>query len=170
MKLNFETYSAYFGDGVAQSQMDIIIVTSDCLPSPDQTTPPSQSDVVEHAHMFIQLSYPPNINYINFHVALVAKPMGCHVHFLPQPPSSCFGDPTDCTVLCSPILNSTLVVNEDQAIDEVGFTQPTCVVIHDEYDWEPEHQLAAKDDLLLSVPPPLFLTSLVIPPSLLFLV
>ena len=30
-------------------------------------------------------------------------------------------------------------------------------VIYDEYHWEPEHQPAAKDDILLSVPPSLFL-------------
>jgi len=39
--------SAYFDDGVAQSQTGTVIVTSDYLSSPHQTTPPSQSDVGE---------------------------------------------------------------------------------------------------------------------------
>lgn len=82
--------------------------------------------------------------------------MGCHVSLLPQPRSSCSSDPPDCIVLCSSIPVSTPVVNEDQAIDGVGVAQPTCTVIHDEYDWESEHEPMVKDDLLLSVPPPLF--------------
>jgi len=52
-------------------------------------------------------------------------------------------------------MDSTLVVNEDQAIDGVGVAQPTCAVIHEEYEWELEHQHLAKDDSLLSKPPSL---------------
>jgi len=37
-------------------------------------------------------------------------------------------------ILCSSILNSTLVVNEDQATDRDGVAQPTCTVNHEEYD------------------------------------
>lgn len=78
------------------------------------------------------------------------------MYLIPQPLSSHSVDPPDCTILCSFVPNSTPVVNEDQAIDEVGVAQPTCIVIHDEYDWEPEYQPTVKDDLLLSAPPPLF--------------
>ena len=55
------------------------------------------------------------------------------MHFVPQPPYSYSDDPPDDTTLCSSIPDSTLVVNEDQAIDEVGVLKPTCVVIHEEY-------------------------------------
>ena len=58
--------------------------------------------------------------------------------------------------MCSSIPDSTLVVNEDQAIDGVSVAQPTCLVIHEEYDWELEHQSLVKDDSLPYEPPLLF--------------
>lgn len=58
--------------------------------------------------------------------------------------------------MCASILDSTLVVNEDQAIDGVGVVQPTYAIIHKEYDWELEHQSSAKDNSLLSEPPLFF--------------
>jgi len=79
------------------------------------------------------------------------------MHFVPQPPSLYSDDPLDDTIFCSSITDSTLVVNEDQAIDGVGVAQPTCVAIHEEYDWELEHQHSVNDDSLLpELPPPLF--------------
>ena len=54
------------------------------------------------------------------------------------------------------ILDSSLVVNEDQTTDEVGVAQPTCTIIHEEYEWELEHQHSAKDDSLQSEPPLFF--------------
>lgn len=65
--------------------------------------------------------------------------MGCHMSVLPQPSSSYSDDPPDCTVFCSLILDSTLIVNKDQSIDGDGVTQTICVVMHEEYDWYPEH-------------------------------
>ena len=91
--------------------------------------------------------------------------MGCHMYFIPQPPYFYFDDPLDDTVLFSSIAFSTLVLNKDQSIDGVGVAQPTCTVIHEEYDWELEHHSSAKDHSLLS-DPPLFLTSLLILPSM----
>ena len=84
------------------------------------------------------------------------KPMGCHMYFVPQPPSSYSDDPPNCIVLCSSITDSTLVVNEDQASNGVGVAKPTCVVIHEEYDWDLDHQPSAMDESLLSEPPPFF--------------
>jgi len=43
-----------------------------------------------------------------------------------------------------------VVVNEEQPIDRVGVLQPTCTFIHEEYEWELEHQNSAKDDSLSS--------------------
>ena len=106
--------------------------------------------------MSVQLSHPPNNTSLNFHADLVAKPMGCHMHVLPQTLCSCFGDPPDCFFLCSSIPATTPVVNEHQAINGVGVAQSTYAVIHEEYDWEPEHQPLTKDDSLLSVPPLFF--------------
>ena len=126
------------------------------MSSPHQTASPPQSDVGEHAHTSIQLSHPPNITSLNFHVDLVASSSSCHMYFIPQHLSAYFDDPLDCTILCFSIPNSTPIVNEDKSIDEVGVSYPTYVVIYDEYDWEPEHQLVVKDDLLLFVPPFLF--------------
>ena len=110
----------------------------------------------EHAHTFVQLSHPPNITSPNFRANLVAKLMGCQMHVLPRPPSSCFANPPYYTILCSSIPDSTLVVSEDQAIDGVGVAQPTCVVIKKEYDCELENQPTTKDDSLPSAPPPFF--------------
>lgn len=113
MKLNFKPCLAYFSDGVAQSQMDTMIITSDFPPSPHQTTPPPQNDMEEHAHMSPQLPHPPTITSLNFCTDFVVKPMDFHVPFLPQPLSSCLVDPLNCIVLCSFVLDSTPVVNED---------------------------------------------------------
>lgn len=106
--------------------------------------------------MSVELSHHPTITTLNFYAYLVGNPMGCHMHLLPQPPSLHSTDPPDCTVLCSSIPDSTPVANEDQAIDGFDVAQPTRALIYDEYDWEYEHQPTVKDELLLSVPPPLF--------------
>jgi len=47
-------------------------------------------------------------------------------------------------------------VNKEQPTDEVGVAQPTCTVIHEEYEWELEHQHSTKDDSLPSEPSPFF--------------
>lgn len=156
MKFKFKPHLAYFSGEVAQSHTDTVAVTRDCLPSPHQTTSPPQSDVGEHAHAYVQLSHPPNNTSLNFHANFVVNSMGCHMHVLPQPPSLRSDNPPDCTVLCSSIPGSTPILNEDQAIDGVGVTQPTCFVIHEKYEWGLEHQPMARDDSLSSVHPPLF--------------
>jgi len=66
--------------------------------------------------------------------------MDCHMYFIPQPQSSYSGDPPNRTVLCSSIPNSTLVVTEDQGSDGVCVSQLTYTVIHEEYEWDLEHQ------------------------------
>lgn len=77
--------------------------------------------------------------------------MFCFLNLRPR-----FVDPSDYTVLCSPIPDSTLVVHKDQVIDGIGVEKPTCTVIYDEYLWEYEEEPMAKDDLFLSTPHPLF--------------
>ena len=66
-------------------------------------------------------------------------------------------DPMDCTMLCSLVPYSTLVVHEDQVVDTVGVEKPTCAIIYDEYVCESEEEPAVKDDLLLSTPFPPYL-------------
>jgi len=58
------------------------------------------------------------------------------------------GVPPDDVVLCLSILGSSLIVSEEQPIDGVGVSKPTCIVIHEEYEWELEHQHSARDDSL----------------------
>ena len=82
----------------------------------------------EHAHTSIQLSHPLTITTLNFYGDLVGKPMGCHTHLLPQPSSPCSVDPPDFTVLCFSIMDSTPIVNEDQAINKVDVAQEREVV------------------------------------------
>ena len=79
----------------------------------------------EHAHTSIQLSHLPIITSLNFRADLVMKPMGCHMHLLPQSPSSRSADPLDCIVFCSSILDFTPVINEDEATNRVGVAKPT---------------------------------------------
>lgn len=50
-------------------------------------------------------------------------------------------------------------MNEEQPTSGVGVAQPTCVVIHEEYEWEFGHQHSAKYDSL-PFEPPLFFPSL----------
>jgi len=47
-------------------------------------------------------------------------------------------------------------VNEEQPADGVGVAQPTCVVIHEEYEWELEHTHSMKDDSRSFEPLPFF--------------
>lgn len=155
-KLNFKPWSAYFSDGAAQSQTEMVIVTSDYPLSSHQTNSLLQGDVGENAQTSVQLSHPPNITSLNIRTDLVENPMGCHIHVLPHPLSLCSVDPLDYTILCCSILNSTPVVNEDQPVDSIDVAQPTCVVIQEVYHWEPKHQPKMKDDSLLSTPPLFF--------------
>jgi len=78
------------------------------------------------------------------------------MHYVPQPPYLHSSIPFDDIILCSSILDSTLVVNKKQAIGGVGVAQPICIVIHEEYEWEFEHQHLTKDDSLPFKPPPFF--------------
>jgi len=137
--------------------MDAVTVTSDSLTSPHQITAPLQLDVEDHAHTYVQLSHPPTISSRNFHVDLVVSPSCCNMNFVPQPSSSHSVVPLDDIVLCSSIPDSTLVMNEEQATEKVGVAQRTCAVIHEEYEWELEHQNLAKDDSIPFEPPPFFL-------------
>jgi len=58
--------------------------------------------------------------------------------------------------MCSPILDSKLVVHKVQVVDEVSLEQSTCTIIYDDYLWEPEEELVVEDDLLLSSTHPIF--------------
>jgi len=70
----------------------------------------------------------------------------------PRPSSLRSVDLPDCTVLCSSIPNSSLIVNKDQALDEFGVMQPTCAIFHDECVRESKEELAVKDDSLPAMP------------------
>ena len=135
-----------------QSQAGTVAITSDCPPSPHQTTPPPRSDVGDHAHTSVELSHPPTPLALKIYVDLSCKPVACHVDSFPRPLSSCYVNPPDCIIFCSPIPNSSPVVNEDQVVDEVGVMQPTCTIIHDECVQESKEEPTVKDDSLLAVP------------------
>jgi len=107
---SFGPRSAYFDDGVAQSQVGTIVVTSDRPPSPHQIAPPPWSDVGENAHTFVELSHPPTPSAFDIYAYLACKLAGGHVDSFPQPLSLCFIDPPDCTILCSIVPESTLIL------------------------------------------------------------
>ena len=106
--------------------------------------------------MIIELSHPPTSPTLDFCMHLADKSIGCHMDFFPQPSPLHFVDPMDCTMLCSPVSNSTLVVHEDQVVNIVSVEKPTCAIIHNEYVWESEEEPTEKDDLLLFAPHLLF--------------
>ena len=116
--------------------MNTVDVTSDCTLSPRQTAPPLQSDAGEHEHTFVEPSRPTDIAPSDFHEDLVMSPIAFYMYYVPQPLSSYSDHPPDDTSLCSSILDSTLVLNEDRSIDGVGVAQPTCPKIHEEDDGE----------------------------------
>lgn len=93
---------------------------------------------------------------MNIYVDLDCNLDGCHAVLSSQPRSSGSFDPLDCTLLCSPVLDSTFVVHEDQVVEKVGVKQPNYSIIIYEYAWEYEEEPVVKDDLLLSAPHFLF--------------
>ena len=131
-KLEIKPRSTFFIDGVAQSHVDADTISTDYLPPSHSTAPPLPNDVEDHAHTPVHPSHSPNITSLNFHVDLVVSPLSCHMHFFSQPSSLYSANPPNDTVFFSSIPDSTLVVNEDQAIDGVGVSQPTCAIIHEE--------------------------------------
>ena len=126
----------------------------DYLPPSHSTIPPSSCDAEDHVHTSIHPSHPPNITALNFHKELVVSPLSSHMHYFLRPSSSHSGVPLDDVVLCLSISGSPLVLNEEQPTNGVGVSQPKCTSIHEEYEWELEHQCSAKDDSLLSESPP----------------
>lgn len=154
--LDVKTHPTFFIDGIVQSHVGSSIVSMDCLPPSHSTVPPFPCDVEDHVHTPVQPSHPPNITPLNFRTELVVSPSSSHMHSFLKSLSLHSGVPLDDVVLCSSILDSSLAVNKEQLTDGVGVTQPTCAVIHEEYEWELEHQHSKKDDSL-PFEPPLFL-------------
>lgn len=155
-KLDVNPRSTFFVDGIAQSYVGAGTISMDCPPPSHSTVPPSLGDVEDHVGTFVHPSHPTNITPLNFRAELVVIPSNSHMHYFLRPPSSQSGVPPDDVVLCSFIPDSSLVVNEAQPTDRVGVTQPTCVVIYEEYEWEFEHQHSVKDDSLPFQPSPFF--------------
>lgn len=73
--------------------------------------------------------YPPTPRTHNFSAVLEFKFDGCDEVLDPCSPS--FGPfaPLDLDVLCSPVLNFSCDVHEDQVMDGVGVKQPNCDII-----------------------------------------
>lgn len=140
----------------SKSKTDKVVVTSYYPCSSHQTTLAPQCEVGEGGRTSVELSHPPTPSPLDICADLACNPIGCHMDFLPQPPTLRFVDPPDCIVSCSSIPDSTLVLNEDQVIEGVGVVQPTCAIIHDECVWESEEEPTVKDDSLPFVPHPLY--------------
>lgn len=137
--------------------MNKVAVTSDCPSSSHQTALAPQCEVGESTRTFVELSYPPTPLALDICENLACKLAGCHVDLSPQPPSPHSVDPPDCTILCSSVPDSTLVVIEDQVVDRVGFVKQIRTIINDECVWESKEEPMVKDDSLPSVPHPLYL-------------
>lgn len=106
----------------------------------------------EHAHISVELSHPPTPPSLDIRVNLACKNVLHYMDLFPQPPFLHSIDPLDCTILCSFVPDSTLVVKEDQVVDGFGIVQPTYTIICDDYVWESKEEPIMKDDSLPSVP------------------
>lgn len=73
----------------------------------------------EGASPSVELSHHPIPHALDLCANLACKAVGCHMDLFPQPLSLRFVDPLDCTMLCCPIPDSTLIVHGDQVVDEV---------------------------------------------------
>lgn len=89
----------------------------------------------------------------------------CDEVLSPRPPSFGSFGPLDCEFLCSPVLDVSLDVHEDQVLDGFGVPQKTCDVIYNDYVWESttEQESTMKVDFSPSTPlppyPEIFLNS-----------
>lgn len=92
----------------------------------------------EGAHTSLELSHHPTPPSLDIYTGLACKPVGCHVSLFSQSSSSCSIYPSDYSLLCSPIANSTLFIHEHQVVDRVGFEKPNFTVIYDVYVWVSE--------------------------------
>ena len=135
-KLDVKPCSTFFIDGTTQSHVQSGTVSTECLPPSHSVVPPSPSDIEDHVHTFVHPSHPPNITPLKFRSELVVSPSSYHMHSFLLLSSSHSGVPMEDVVLCSSIPDSSLVVNEEQPTDGVGVAQPTCIVIHEKYEWE----------------------------------
>ena len=136
--------------------MGVGTVSTDCSPPSHSAAPPLPSDVEDHAHTLVHPSNYPNITPLDFRTYLIVSPLSSHMHPFLQTLSSHSSVPLDDVVLCSSILDSSLVVNKEQPTDGFNVAQPTCAIIHEEFEWELEHQHSAKDVSLLPESPPFF--------------
>ena len=129
-KLDIKPCSTLFIGGTLQYHVGVGTVSID-YPSPSHSiAPPLPSDVEDHAHTPIHNSHSPNITPLNFQAYLFVCPSSSYMHSFLQPPSFHSCVPLDGVVLCLSILDSSLVVNEEQPTNEVSVAKPTCVVIH----------------------------------------
>jgi len=154
--LEIKPLSTFFIDGAAQSHVDVNTVSTDCLPSSHSIAIPLPSDAKENTHTRVHPSHSPNITSPNFRIDLVVSPSSSHMHSCLRPPSLHVGVSLNDVVLCLSIPDSSLVANKEEPIDGVDVAQPTCTVIHEEYEWEHEHQHLVKDESLPSQPHPFF--------------
>lgn len=167
---SFKPLPTYLSVRDAKSKMDKVIVTSDCPSSSHQTALALQCEVGEGAHPSVELSHPPTPLALEFYVDLACKTFGCHVDLFPQPLSPRSVDPPDYIVLCSPVLESTLVVHEDQVIDGIVLSiQPALSFIMSMFRNLKKNSRWRMTSFYLHLTH-FFLTSLVVLPLLIFLV
>ena len=79
-KFEIKPRSTFFIDGAAQSHVDAVTVSTNCLPSSHSTAPPLPSDVEDHAHTPVHPSHSPNLTSLNFCTDLVVSPSSSHMH------------------------------------------------------------------------------------------
>lgn len=92
--------------------MDKVVVTSDPLSTSHQTTLAPQCEVGEGVLTSFELSHPPIPPTLDICAYLVFKPIRHHVLLSFQ--TQVFGsiNPSDFTMLCSPVPNSTSCVHK----------------------------------------------------------
>ena len=113
---SFEPLPTYLSVRVANSKTDEVAITSDSPSSSHQKSLALKDEVAEVVNPSVQLSPPPTPPTLDIFPDLASKPVCCHVDSSHRPSSSHSVDPSDCSILCSPILESSPVLNEDQVV------------------------------------------------------
>jgi len=150
---SFELLPTYLGVRSSKSVANKVVVPSDPLPPSHQTTLVLQVEVGEIENSFLDLSPSSTTPYThNLSMGLDCEFHGYAEVLSPYPPSFVPSVRLDCEFWCSLVPNLSCNLHEDQVLHEVGFEQPICDMIHDDYVWEPiaKQESMTMDDFLPS--------------------
>jgi len=150
---SFKPLPVYLDVRASKLERDKVVVQSDPLSPSHQIALAPQDEVGELVNLPVELPpSPPTLPALDFYIDLDCNPDGCHMVSSLRLPSTSSFDPSDFSVLCSSVVNSTCDVDEDQVMEGASVGNPTYTISFDEYVWDSNQEAMMKDDLLLSAP------------------